>query len=384
MPDRPTTADELRRAFVDFFVERGHTRGAVGERDPGRQVAAVHDRGHGPVQELLHRRGDAAVQAGDLVAEVRARGRQAQRPRRHRPHEPSLLVLRDARQLQLRRLLQGRGDPVGDGSSTATCCSSTRAGSGSRSTRTTTKPSASGATTSGFPADRIQRLGDDNWWSMGDTGPVRPVVGDLLGPRARATGPTAVRRPATTATSRSGTSCSCSSTSRPTARASRCRSRASTPAPASSATCCVVQGKTSIWDIDVFRPLIERGRARHGRALRRDRAHRRVVAHHRRARARDDLHDRRRRAARRTRSAATCCGASSAARCCTRTCSARATSCCPTMVDAAVDVMGAAYPEIVANRETVREGRRARGAGVPRHAAARRRHARRASSSAAT
>ena len=26
MSERPTTADELRRAFVDFFVARGHTR----------------------------------------------------------------------------------------------------------------------------------------------------------------------------------------------------------------------------------------------------------------------------------------------------------------------------------------------------------------------
>ncbi len=26
----------------------------------------------------------------------------------------------------------------------------------------------------GFPADRIQRLGDENWWSMGDTGPCGP------------------------------------------------------------------------------------------------------------------------------------------------------------------------------------------------------------------
>src|SRR3954471_4742803 len=25
MPDRPTTADELRRAFIDFFAARGHT-----------------------------------------------------------------------------------------------------------------------------------------------------------------------------------------------------------------------------------------------------------------------------------------------------------------------------------------------------------------------
>ena len=48
----------------------------------------------------------------DVGAEVRPRRRQAQRPRRHRPHEPALQLLRDARQLQLRRLLQGRGDPV--------------------------------------------------------------------------------------------------------------------------------------------------------------------------------------------------------------------------------------------------------------------------------
>ena len=34
----------------------------------------------------------------------------------------------------------------------------------------------------------------------------------------------------------------------------------------------VVQGKTSIWDIDVFRPLHRGGRARHRRALRRQRA----------------------------------------------------------------------------------------------------------------
>ena len=96
--------------------------------------------------------------------------------------------------------------------------------------------------------------------------PVRAVVGDLLGSRPRAR---RGRRPGAatrTATSRSGTSCSCSSTRSPTARSSRCRSRASTPAPASSATSWCSQGVDSIWDIDVFRPLIaaaERGDRRH-------------------------------------------------------------------------------------------------------------------------
>ena len=37
------------------------------------------------------------------------------------------------------------------------------------------------------PADRIGELGmADNFWAMGDTGPVRPLLGDLLRPRRRA------------------------------------------------------------------------------------------------------------------------------------------------------------------------------------------------------
>ena len=49
------TADELRRAFLDFFVARGHTEVPVGEPDPARQDGAVHRGGHGPVQAVLHR-----------------------------------------------------------------------------------------------------------------------------------------------------------------------------------------------------------------------------------------------------------------------------------------------------------------------------------------
>ena len=75
----------------------------------------VHHRRHGAVQERLHRPGDALLHARHHGAEVRARRRQAQRSRQRRLHQPAPHVLRDARQLLLRRLLQGAGDPAGVG-----------------------------------------------------------------------------------------------------------------------------------------------------------------------------------------------------------------------------------------------------------------------------
>ena len=213
----PRTADELRAAFLDFFVARGHTAGAVGEPDPARHDAAVHDRGHGAVQALLRRRRDAAVPAGDLGPEVRPRRRQAQRPRRHRPHEPPLHVLRDARQLQLRRLLQGRGDPVGVGALHRGARARPRAALGHRPRRPTTRPRRSGATTVGLPGRAHPAPRRRQLLAHGRHRPVRPVSEIFwdLGPEFGPDGGPGDR--ATTATSRSGTSCSCSTTRSPTA-----------------------------------------------------------------------------------------------------------------------------------------------------------------------
>ena len=208
-----------------------------------------------PFKTLLHRRGDAALQAGDVVAEVRARGRQAQRPRRHRPHQPPLLVLRDARQLQLRRLLQGRRDPVGVGVLHATCSQldlEPALGHGARGRRRGRAHLARRRRLPGRPdpAPRRRQL-----LAHGRHRPVRAVVGDLLGPRPRARSRRRSGDRGTTATSRSGISCSCSSTSRPTARASRCPKPSIDTGAGLERNLLVVQGKTSIWDIDVFRPL---------------------------------------------------------------------------------------------------------------------------------
>ena len=186
---------------------RACPRAASSRRTP---APHVHQLGHDAVRPLLPGRGARAVPAaGGVGAALRARRRQAQRPRRHRALAAPPQLLRDAGQLQLRRLLQGRRHhlgvgvrhrgararrrpPVGDGPRER------RRGRGAVGRRGGLPPRA-------HPADgQGQLLGD------GRHGPVRPLVRDLLGQRARGRPrgrPGQPRRPRT-ATSRSGTWCS--------------------------------------------------------------------------------------------------------------------------------------------------------------------------------
>src|ERR671910_27978 len=185
------TAD-LRRAptRLERLLRRqaAHDR-AVGKPDPdASQRADVHQLGDDAVRPLLPRRRAGAVPPGPggLGAALRAGRRQAQRPRCHRPLAAAPELLRDARQLQLRRLLQARGDRLGVGVRHRGARPRPRPAVGhgpcerrrgvrhlDRRRRLPARP---------YPAVRCRQLLGD-----GRDGAMWPVVGDLLGqwPRAR-------------------------------------------------------------------------------------------------------------------------------------------------------------------------------------------------------
>ena len=144
-------------------AERPHHRpellaGAARRPDP-----ALHQRRDEPVQGRVPRQGEARLHARHDLAEVHARQRQAQRPRQRRPVAPASHVLRDARQLLVRRLLQEGGDPVRLGAADRRS-GSCRPGSpvpdhlqgGERASRATTRRSRSGR-------GSCRRTGSPSW-----------------------------------------------------------------------------------------------------------------------------------------------------------------------------------------------------------------------------
>ncbi len=92
--------------------ERPHHRAELVAGPRKRPDAALHERRHEPVQGPVPWTREALLHPRHHLAEVHARQRQTQRPRQRRPVAPPPHVLRDARQLLVRRLLQARGHPV--------------------------------------------------------------------------------------------------------------------------------------------------------------------------------------------------------------------------------------------------------------------------------
>src|SRR5579885_3302807 len=100
---------------VSRLLRRGRPRGRAVEPAGAAQRPdpAVHQCRDGPVQERVYRGREARRAARRHLAEVRARRRQAQRPRKRRVHRAAPHVFRDARQFLVRRLFQGPGDRTG-------------------------------------------------------------------------------------------------------------------------------------------------------------------------------------------------------------------------------------------------------------------------------
>ena len=354
MSDRPTTADELRRAFLDFFVARDHTEVPSASVIPVDKSLLFTVAGMVPFKSYFTGEEKAPYQPPRAVSSqkcVHAGGKHNDlddigRTNRHFSFFEMLgnfsfgdyfkqdairwatEFYRDVLRLDMSRLWVTVHEEDDEAE---------------RIWRDEI----------GFPADRIQRLGDDNFWRMGDTGPCGPsseIFWDL-GPEHGPEG-----GPAT------GHDRYIEIWNLVFMQFDQRADGTRVPLPKPSIdtgaglerNLLVVQDETSIWDIDVFRPLIAQAErstgARYGTNERTD-VSLRIIAEHARAMTfmiadgvRPSNNERGyvlRRIIRRAVLHAYLLGARDLV--------------LPEMVDAAVAVMGAAYPEIVTNRETVQK-----------------------------
>ena len=189
-----------------------------------------------------------------------------------------------------------------------------RRNTGSDSTSTTSGSRSSGATRrwGSAPTGRRSSTGGRSAfptsasscsaWTTTSGSPVRPVPA-APAPSSTSTGaptsaPTPIARATTrSASSSSGTSCSCSTSSRPTARCPSCRRKNIDTGLGVERMSSILQGVPSVYETDLFSPLIELGEELSGKKYGDDFADHARAADHRRPRSRCHLPARRRRCA---------------------------------------------------------------------------------------
>ena len=242
--DLDSPHDDVRRdpRALPVLLRRARPQApALGVAHPRqlRPVRAAHHGGHAPAQAVLPGPRGAAAPPADHVPEVLPHA--GHRGRRH--HHAAPHVLRDARQLLPRRLLQGGRGAV-------------RLGALARGLRLRARGHLGHGLRGRRGARPRPRRGGDRGVA-GDRRPARadrplPALGELLAgrpDRARAArarsststaawsgaSPTTCPAATTSASSSTGTSSSCSTTRTRSARSRRCRSRTSTRAWASTA-----------------------------------------------------------------------------------------------------------------------------------------------------
>jgi alanyl-tRNA synthetase len=178
------SGNEIRELFLRFFESKGHRRVASSSLVPHNDPTLLFaNAGMNQFKDLVSGRGEARVHPRDHFAEMRARRRQAQRPRECRVHAAASHVLRDAGQLQ-------RSATTSSAMRSSLRGSWSRAKSGSAFPRTVLYVTIfEGA--DGVPRDdeaeqyldrrrAWRRSGSlstalkDNFWQMGETGPCGP------------------------------------------------------------------------------------------------------------------------------------------------------------------------------------------------------------------
>ena len=270
------TGAQVRADFLDFFRARGHevvrSSPIVPESDP---TLLFTNAGMVQFKNVFLGLRDARQPARRELPEVPARERQAQRPRRGRSRHLSPHLLRDARQLVVRRLLQARGDRLGlgaadrgleaaEGQAVGDGLPHRRRGRGAVARRrpTSTPPRSCAST---------RRTISGRWARRVPADPARRSTSTAVRtPATAATTPatSAPSTPAAPATSSCGTWSSSSTTATPTARSPSLPAKHVDTGMGLERITAVLQDVASNYDTDLLRNLIRFTEKQSGRALR--------------------------------------------------------------------------------------------------------------------